>query len=136
MKIPKTEEVKFKKARKKLSGVIWSNDTPNLKKMAATLNISLIHAIALPAYSLEAAIKTDYSGSLELFKKMISSHKHQLPNGNKVTADAEFSPVVSASTSKHYESLDTFSDYDLSIMSAKLERAKKSRAIAEAQKAA
>jgi len=142
MKTIKTKEVEFKKEKRKLSGVIWNDDTPNLKKMAVKLGIPLLHAIALPAYFLEAAIKTDYSGSLELFKKMISSQKQRLPNGNKVSADAEFSAAVSAPKSKvFYESLETLadknlSDYDLSVYIAKLEVVKKSRAAAEAQKAA
>ena len=142
MKTVKTKEVEFKKEKRKLSGVIWNNDTPLLKNMAEKLGIPLIHAIALPAYSLEAAIKTDYSGSLEVFKKMILSQKHRLPNGNKVSADAEFSAAVSAPKSKGlYESLETLADkdttaYDLSVYIAKLEVVKKSKAEAEAQKAA
>ena len=48
----KTKATEFKK-RVKLSGVIWNDDTPNLKKMADEADIPLAHAVSIPAYALE-----------------------------------------------------------------------------------
>jgi hypothetical protein len=111
---------------KKLSGVIWDNDTPNLKKMADELNISLSHAVSLPAYALESAAEKDYPNASSAFSRIYEAHKHQLPKPRGIKGDAEFTPAVSdESREKIQEALEVIeksgmSQYDLSVVIVKM----------------
>jgi len=127
MKKIKTKATQFKK-RVKLSGVIWNNDTPLLKKMADELGIPLSHAVALPAYALESIAENDYSKAFSPFKLMVNRHKHQLPQPKGVKADAEFTDEVSDDKSKvlndSLKALEDMSEYDLRVFVAKLKGTK------------
>ena len=123
----KTKATEFKK-RVKLSGVIWNDDTPNLKKMADEADIPLAHAVSIPAYALEKIAEDDYSSASAVFQKWLSANKHQLPQPKGVKADAEFTAEVSDDKSKvlndSLKALENMSEYNLRVYVAKLKATK------------